>query len=198
MKFTDTFTDFIFLEDVLEPADIIFVPGNGYPQMAERAAELWRQRLAPVILPSGKYSLVTGHFGGVLCGQDRYGGPYKTEWEFLADVLVKNGVSRRSILKEDQATYTWQNAIYSRAVTDREGMGVKKAIICCKAQHARRCKLYYQLEYPDTELLICPCDVGINRDNWYLSGEGIDEVLGEMERCGGQFHQILRNLSGLT
>ncbi len=196
MKFTDTFTDFIFLEDEPKPADIIFVPGNGYPQMAERAAELWKQKLAPVILPSGKYSVLTGRFGGVLSSQERYAGPYDTEWSFLRDVLIKNGVSPQSILQEAQATYTWQNAIYSRAVTDREGMKIQRALLCCKAQHARRCKLYYQLEYPQTEILICPSDVGINRYNWYQTGEGIDEVLGEMERCGSQFHQILRKFSG--
>ena len=42
-RFLDQITDFIFVETPVERADIIFVPGNGYPQMAERAAELWKQ-----------------------------------------------------------------------------------------------------------------------------------------------------------
>ena len=32
--------EFIFAENIPQKADIIFVPGNGYPQMAERAAQL--------------------------------------------------------------------------------------------------------------------------------------------------------------
>ncbi len=32
--------DFIFIDDKPEKADVIFVPGNGYPQMAEKAATL--------------------------------------------------------------------------------------------------------------------------------------------------------------
>ena len=35
---------------------------------------------------------------------------------------------------------------------------------------------------------------GIRRDNWYLSEAGIGLVLGEMERCGSQFHEILREM----
>ncbi len=42
--------------------------------------------------------------------------------------------------------------------------------------------------------MICPSDVGINRTNWFLSEEGIEEVLGEVERCGKQFHKIVREL----
>ena len=56
--------EFIFVENKPEKADIIFVPGNGYPQMAEKAAELYREGYAPVVLPSGKYSITTGRFSG--------------------------------------------------------------------------------------------------------------------------------------
>ena len=34
-EFLKQIEDFIFVEDLLEKADIIFVPGNGYTQMAE-------------------------------------------------------------------------------------------------------------------------------------------------------------------
>lgn len=193
-SFLKNFTDFIFLEDEPERVDMIFVPGNGYPQMAERAAELWKGAYAPYILPSGKYSVVTGKFSGVLAKTEKYHGEYGTEWEFLKTVLVNNGVDERKILREDQATYTYQNAVFSRQVTEKKGITVEKAILCCKAQHARRCKMYYELLYPETRFFVCPSDVGINRENWYLTKQGIREVLGEIERCGGQFHEILEEL----
>lgn len=193
-KFLNNFTDFIFLDDQPKKSDIIFVPGNGFPQMAERAAVLWKEGFAPWILPSGRYSVLTGKFAGVQAEQEKYTGEYETEWDFLYDVLTKNGVRGQAVLKENCATYTYQNAINSREVTDRAGIDVKRAIICCKAQHARRCRMYYQLLYPEAEFLICPSDVGINRTNWFLSSAGIEEVLGEMERCGKQFHKILNDL----
>lgn len=193
-KFLSNFTDFIFLEDQPQEADIIFVPGNGFPQMAEKAAQLWKEGYAPRVLPSGRYSVLTGKFAGVQAEIQKYSGEYETEWDFLYDVLIKNGVDGQAVLKENQATYTYQNAIYSRKVTDAAGIEIKKAIICCKAQHARRCRMYYQLLYPETDFMICPSDVGINRTNWFLSEEGIGEVLGEVERCGKQFHKIVREL----
>ena len=54
--------------------------------------------------------------------------------------------------------------------------------------------MYYQLLFPEAELLVCPADTGTNRENWMETGEGIDLVLNEIERCGGQFHKILRDL----
>ena len=162
--------------------------------MAERAAALWREGMAPLILPSGRFSTLTGHFSGVQARQELYPGPYETEWAFLRDVLLKNGVPDSSILREDTATYTYENAIQSRKLTDSLGLTIRRAILCCHAWHARRCLLYYQLLFPEAEILVCPSDTGINRENWHQTGEGIDLVLGELERCGGQFHLILREI----
>ena len=47
-EFLKQIEDFMFIEDKPEKADVIFVPGNGYPQMAEKAAELYRNGFAPV------------------------------------------------------------------------------------------------------------------------------------------------------
>ena len=87
--------NFIFLRDEPQPADAIFITGGAYPEVGERAAALWRQGLAPVILPSGRYSVHDGRFIGAQSLADRYPGPYATEWEFLRDVCVKNGVACR-------------------------------------------------------------------------------------------------------
>ena len=162
-RFLDQISDFIFVEDKPEKADILFVPGNGFPQMSIEAARLWKEGMAPWILPSGKYSIGKGAFAGVQAMQENYPGPYQTEWEFMKDVLRKEGVPEEVILREDAATFTYQNAINSRKVTDEAGIRVKKAIICCKAQHARRCKLYYQYLYPQTTFHL-PFGCGVNRE----------------------------------
>lgn len=128
--------------------------------------------------------------------QETYPGDFSTEWELLSHVLWKNGVPEQAILKEDQASYTYENAIYSRAVTDAAGISVRQAIICCQAYHGRRALLYYQLLYPEARLLVCPAVTrGISRDNWYRTTLGAELVLGEMERCGSQFHEIFRRFS---
>ena len=141
-EFLKQMEEFIFVEDQPEKSDIIFVPGNGYPQMAEKAAELYREGYAGYILPSGKYSITTGAFSGVLSKKEKYSGQYQTEWEFLRHVLIENGVAPEDILQEEHATYTYENALFSKRVTDEKRISVKKAILCCKACHSRRVLMY--------------------------------------------------------
>ena len=194
-KFLEQLTEFIFVEDLPEKADIIFIPGSGFPQLAEEAAGLYHRGYAPYILPSGRYSILNGHFGGVQEKAWMYPGDYETEWEFLKEVLIKQQVPEKAVLKEDQATYTYENAIYSRKVTDSLGMEIHRAILCCKPYHARRSLLYYQLLFPDTRFLVCPVrESDVTRENWFLTEKGTKIVLGEIERIGVQFHEIMREM----
>lgn len=184
--------DFIFVEDAPEKSDVIFIPGNGYPHMAEQAAELYKEGYAPYVLPSGKYSVTNGCFSGVLAKREKYEGVFETEWEFLRTVLLKNQVPDTAILREDQATFTYENAMYSRQVTDREGLAVKKAILCCKACHGRRCKMYYEHAYPGTKFFVCTSDVdGITKENWNCTEEGVQSVMGELQRIIRQFSLMM-------
>lgn len=191
-QFLQQITEFIFVEKEPENSDIIFVPGNGYPHMAEHAARLYMEGFAPRILPSGRYSITAGKFSGVLDRKERYPGPYETEWEFLKDVLMRCGVPEGAVLREDQATYTYENAVFSRQVTDAAGLEIKKAILCCKACHARRALMYYSLLYPEADFFVCPSfPDGITRYNWQETEKGIDEVTGEITRLVKQFSLMM-------
>ena len=113
----------------------------------------------------------------------------------MREVLRQNGVPDAAILREDEATYTYQNAIYSRRRTDAERLSVRRGLICCMPVHARRAKMYYETLFPEAQLLVCPAPgAAVTRETWLQSPEGIDAVLGELSRCGGQFHEILRAL----
>ena len=196
LKWIEDVADFIFLEDAPAPADIIFVPGNGHALPSELAAQLYRQGYAPYVLPSGRYAIGTPGFAGQKSGARRYEGEFATEWAFMRRILMENGVPEQAILREDEATYTYQNAIFSRKRTDMLGLQIRRAIICCMPVHARRSRMYYETLFPDAELLVCPAPgAGITRSSWLHTEEGIDTVLGEMERCGGQFHAILKELA---
>lgn len=189
-------TDFIFLENEPEKSDIIFIPGSGYGALSLTAADLWKHGFAPYILPSGRFSILENSFSGSADGiLPKNGTGFLTECAYHKALLIENGVSESAILTEDKAAYTYENAIYSKQVTDALGLKIKKAIICCQAFHARRCRLYYELLYPETQFLICPTVTqGISRNNWYLDHDKIDRVLGEIERCGSQFHDIVKGL----
>ena len=188
-------TDFIFLRDEPQPSDILFIPGNSHAEPSELAARLYREGYAPLVLPSGRYAVGSEGFAGQVSGARMYPGRFDTEWAFMRHVLIQNGVPDEAILREDEATYTYQNAIFSRMRTDERRLNVRRAIVCCRPVHARRAKMYYQTLYPDARLLICPAPgADVTRENWMREPEGIDAVLSELERCGGQFHDIMREL----
>lgn len=190
MKFLRDITEFIFLEDLPEKADLIIVPGNTWPQPARRAAALYHEGMAPYIIVSGRYSKGQQTFAGAACEGDRYKGAYMTEADFLTDVLIREGVPETAVLQERKAEFTLENARYIRKLLEEKKMTVKKALICCQAFHARRCRMYFEYVFQDTdvEFLMCPAVTqGISRCSWMESQKGLDTVLGELRRCGEQF-----------
>ena len=191
-RFIRAVTEFIFVEDQPEKADVIFVPGSRKVEHAIRAAELYRAGYAPYVLPSGRFTIARGYFLELPEPlRSEYPGTFETEWHFLKAVLMKHGVPEHAILREDQATYTWENAQYSRDVLQRQGIPCKTAILCSHAFHARRALLYYQAAMPDVRLLVCPASKpGYTRDDWYLTEKGRNRVLGEVQRLGSQVSEV--------
>lgn len=194
-NFYDNITEFIFVDNKPALSDLIFIPGGSYGEIALHAAELYRRGYAGRIMVSGKYSVLKGKFAGVDSPVEYCGMDFQTESQFLSRVLQDAGVAEESIYTEEEATFTYENAIYCKKLTEKLGLQVNKAIISCQAYHARRCLMYYQLLFPETEFYVCPVQTrGINRNNWYLEEKKIDLVLEEVERCGGQFHKIMHDL----
>jgi len=181
-------TNFIFVEDKPQKVDAIFLPGGSHPEQPEYAAELYRKGYAKWLIPSGGVSVKRDKWPGVRSKADIYGGYYQSDCEFFTDVFVKNGVPADVIIGEDKSGHTRDNAFLSRKVVDENGLEIKSALIVCKAFHARRCLMLYQMAFPNTTFYVCPvvC-LGITRDNWYKSEQGIGRVLGELARCGNQF-----------
>ena len=191
MRIVNEISDFIFVEDSLQKAEAILIPGGAYPELPEMAARLWQQGYAEYVVPSGEFAVTEGKFLGVKSKQEIYNGSYKTECEFYCDVLEKNGVPADVIIPEDKSRFTAQNAWFTKEALATRGLELKKAIICCKAFHARRCLMYYQFTFPETEFIMVPVkdthEGLITKENWYLSTIGVEKVLGELSRIGTQF-----------
>ncbi len=181
-------TNFIFVEDKPQKVDAIFLPGGSHPEQPEYAAELYRKGYAKWLIPSGGVSVKRDRWPGVRLKADIYNGDYRSDCEFFTDVFVKNGVPANVIIGEDKSRHTRDNAFLSRMVVDEKGIEIKTALIVCKAFHARRCLMLYQMAFSNTTFYVCPvvC-MGITKDNWYKSEQGIYRVLGELARCGNQF-----------
>ena len=185
-------TNFIFVEHIPEKDNIIFIPGSPWPETCEGAAKLWLNGYAPYLLPAGKHGVNQDGFTVSKSLQAKYSRHYESEWEYMSHILVKSGVNKKAILKEDESMYTYQNAFNSRQVTDELGLKIKTAIICPQAFHARRCLMYYQWAYPEVRFMVYPVETeGINKHSWYKNTYGIKRVMGELMRCGSQFVEAI-------
>lgn len=180
--------NFIFVEDKIEKSDAIMVVGGSHPELAEKAAELWKQHDAPVILISGGVSIKTGKFPGPKSKAERYNKPYETEYDFFIDVLSKNGIPQSAIYGENKSSYTKENALFARKVSEKNALNIRKAILICKTFHARRSLMFYQMAFPNVSFFVSPVPgFDITKDNWYKTDYGIQRVMGELSRCGNQF-----------
>lgn len=188
MEIITDISNFIFVSDAPETVDAIFLPGGSYPEPPEYAAELYRKKYAKWLIPSGGVSVKRDKWPGVHAKADRYNGDYQSDCEFFTDVLIQNGVPADAIIGENLSGHTRDNAFLSRKAVDEKGIEIKTALIVCKAFHARRCLMLYQMAFPDAAIKVCPVHCfNITKENWYKSEQGIDRVLGELARCGNQF-----------
>ena len=189
-------TKFIFIKDEPEKADIIFIPGSSNWVLAETAARLYKEGKAEKIMPSGMYFYQFGRFMNERVTDERYKGVYRTEAEFLASVLIKNGVPGEDVIKEERATNTYENAIFSKELLLEMGLDIKSAIICPQAFHARRALMTYSHLFPDTKLYVVPTYTqNITSDNWYNTERGRQVVLGELRKCGEYFENYIKDIS---
>lgn len=187
-------SEYIFISDIPKKADAIFLLGGSHPAQPEYAADLYHKGYAKLIIPSGGVSIKRDKWPGVQFKSDIYKKDYKTDCEFFTDVLQKNNVPISAIAGEDKSRHTRDNAFFSKALIDEKSLEIKTAIIICKAFHARRCLMLYQMAFPNVNFLVCPVHCyNIKKDNWYKSDVGIDRVLGELTRCGNQFTNDIKN-----
>ncbi|MCI8442108.1 MAG: YdcF family protein [Provencibacterium sp.] len=180
--------NFIFLKDPPEKADAILVVGGSRPELAEIAADLWKEGYAPLVFIGGGVSIKTGTFPGPQSKQDIYSKKYQTEYDFYRDVLLINGVAERAILGENRSSFTRENAFFARQAFDEKQLVPEKILLVCQNFHARRCLMFFQSAFPDTQFSILPFEgTGLTKEDWFLSENGVQRVLGELARCGNQF-----------
>jgi uncharacterized SAM-binding protein YcdF (DUF218 family) len=182
----DCISDFIFVEDLPQKADVILIPGGSHPQLMVKAAELYQQGFAPYILPSG--------------GAKPKLPAYESEWEFLEKIALGLDVPEKAILKENKAHNTFENAVFSKEVLLEMNLPVDKAILVCKAYHSRRALLTYQVIFPETRFLVAPVidNRGITKSNWYTRQDFVSVIMGEVRKIGQYFEDKIPGWVGTT
>ncbi len=122
-------------------ADVVVVLGGGSHDRPERAAELFKQRVAPRILVSGLGDCTI----------------YRRS-------LIQAGVPAQAIQMEDRSRTTRENAIFAIDLLRRQG--ARRVIIVTSWYHSRRALACFEHYGPEVQFYSCPSYVANTRPDW--------------------------------
>ncbi len=126
-------------------ADVMVVLGGGSHDRPERAAELFKERIAPRILVSGLGDCTI----------------YRRS-------LIQAGVPAQAIQMEDRSRTTRENAIL--AVNLLRHQGVRRVIIVTSWYHSRRALACFEHYGPEIQFYSCPSYFADTRPDWLRHG----------------------------
>ena len=122
----ETLWDYMQLKHGLKPADCLFVMCSNDVRVAEHAANLYHQKLAPLIVFSG--------------GEGRFtdGLFEKSEAETFAEIAKMSGVPSEAILLETESTNSGENVRFTEQRLKKEGKNCSSFILVQKPFMERR------------------------------------------------------------
>jgi uncharacterized SAM-binding protein YcdF (DUF218 family) len=163
--------DYMLVETPLAKADVCILFGNHHAaHSAEQAAALYKKGYFDTIVVSG---------GVTVKGDGRI------EAQLMRDVLLAKGVPSSAILVEDKATNTAENAIYSRALLEKEkGAGAVKSVIAIgHIQASRRFLMTLERYWPETIKMFTTTNCfKSSRNLWYTDQAFKEAVLREYKK----------------
>ncbi|MDW2106961.1 YdcF family protein [Vibrio sp. 2089] len=140
----ETLWDYMQLKHELKPADCLFVMCSNDVRVAEHAAKLYHQKLAPLIVFSG--------------GEGRFtdGLFEKSEAETFAEIAKLSGVPSKAILLETKSTNSGENVRFTEQRLKEEGKQCSSFILVQKPFMERRAIATFEKQWqsPYTQLQV--------------------------------------------
>ncbi|HBK5918390.1 YdcF family protein [Vibrio alginolyticus] len=140
----ETLWDYMQLKHELKPADCLFVMCSNDVRVAEHAAKLYHQKLAPLIVFSG--------------GEGRFtdGLFEKSEAETFAEIAKMSGVPNEAILLETESTNSGENVRFTEQRLKEEGKQCSSFILVQKPFMERRAIATFEKQWqsPYTQLQV--------------------------------------------
>ncbi|ENM5834204.1 YdcF family protein [Vibrio metoecus] len=133
----ETLWDYLQLHQQPKPADVILVLGSNDLRVAEHAAKLYHQGLAPRVLFSGGFGRFTQ---GVF---------QQTEAETFAAIAKEAGVPEAALLLETQSTNSGENILFSHQVLTQQAHPAQRILLLQKPYMERRAYATFLQQWPE-------------------------------------------------
>ncbi|WP_087020058.1 YdcF family protein [Thaumasiovibrio subtropicus] len=134
--------DYHLLSQQPETADVILVMGSNDLRVAEHAAALYKQGLAPLVVFSGAQGRFTSDLFDC------------TEAEAFSQVAMEKGVPATAVALEKEATNTGENVQFSRALLEKHGKAPRRVLVVQKPYMERRAYATVKKQWPGVEVTV--------------------------------------------
>lgn len=134
--------DYHHMHHPIEKADCILVLGSHDLRVADRAAQLYFEGWAPLIIFSGGLGNLT---------KDMW---TETEAEQFAAIAIKTGVPKEAILVENKSTNTGENILFTQQLLAQNSLDPGSFIVVQKPYMERRSYATFKKHWPDKKLVV--------------------------------------------
>jgi len=164
--------DYHHVNHEVEKADCILVLGSHDTRVAERAAELYLQKWAPLLIFSGGLGRLTE---GVWT---------ETEADLFAKIAIDKGVPREAILIENKSTNTGENILFTRRLLRENKIDPQSFIVVQKPYMERRSFATFKKHWPDKKLIVTSPQISFeNYPNAEIPAEQVINIMaGDLQR----------------
>lgn len=134
--------DYHHMNHDLAKADCILALGSHDLRVADRAAELYLEGWAPLVIMSGGL----GNFTQSMWTE--------SEADQFAAIAIQKGVPADAILIESKSTNTGENILFTQQLLHQKGLDLLNFIVVQKPYMERRSYATFKKHWPDKNLLV--------------------------------------------
>src|SRR6476660_6583512 len=134
--------DYNHMHNALEKENCILVLGSHDLRVAERAAQLYLEGWAPLIIFSGGL----GNFTREMWTE--------TEADQFAAIAISIGVPKEAILIENKSTNTGENILFTQQLLAQKNLDPQSFIVVQKPYMERRSYATFKKHWPDKKLIV--------------------------------------------
>jgi uncharacterized SAM-binding protein YcdF (DUF218 family) len=153
--------DYLQLNHPIEKSDAILVLCSHDQRVAERAAQLFLDDWAPLLIFSGGLGSITRTFWT------------EPEADQFAAIAIRMGVPEENILIENRSTNTGENFRFTRKLLVEKGIDPQKFIVVQKPYMERRSFATFRKMWPEKEVIVTSPQVAFDE---YLDSYANDEL----------------------
>lgn len=179
--------DYHHMNHELAKADCILALGSHDLRVADRAAELYLEGWAPLVIMSGGLGNFT---------QEMW---TEKEADKFAAIAVQKGVPAAAILVENQSTNTGENIMFTQQLLRARGLDMQRFIVVQKPYMERRSYATFKKHWPDKKLMVTSPQIPFEKyANEEIPMEKVIHIMvGDLQRIkfypakGFQIHQTI-------